>query len=347
MTGERLRAEIHEQPAVLARLLAEGRPAVERAAELVRAFSPRWVLLVARGSSDNAARYAQYVLGAHNRLGAGLAVPSLYTLYDAPPFTPDALVIGISQSGQSPDVVAVVEEARRQGALTLAITNDLESPMARASAAVIPLLAGLERSVAATKTYTCSLLAVAMLSASLTRDAGRWAELEALPGQVEAALGTAATVEAVARRLRDAERMIVLGRGYNYATAFEASLKIKETTRVVAEPYSAADLLHGPIAMLDRWFPVIVVAPSGAASHDAAELHRTLESRGAEVFTLTDDPALAPGASAIIDLPPGVPEWLSPIVAVVPAQLLATALAVARGLDPERPDGLAKVTRTR
>ena len=159
--------EIEEQPVVFERLLSEGRKSVDEAAAAIRSFSPEWVLIAARGSSDNAARYGQYLLGAHNRLGVGLAVPSLLTLYGAAPKMDRALVIGISQSGQSPDIVGVLEEGRRQGALTLALTNDPSSPLARASSVTIPLLAGEEKAVAATKTYTAELFALAMLSAAL------------------------------------------------------------------------------------------------------------------------------------------------------------------------------------
>ena len=271
--------EIDEQPGALARLLAERRDAVREAAARIRAFDPAWVVIAARGTSDNAARYAQYVLGAFNQLSVALAVPSLFTQYGAPPRLGRALTIGISQSGQSPDVVSVIEEARRQGGLTLAITNELESPLAKAADLTLLLASGTEHAVAATKTYTNQLLMLAMLSAELGDDQQRRDELDTVPHAVEAVLGTtdATVISELALLFVNAGRFLVLGRGFNYCTAFEIALKMKETSYVLAEPYSPADLLHGPIAMLDYGFPVVVVAPSGKASADVHELIDVLE----------------------------------------------------------------------
>ena len=229
----------------------------------MREFAPRFVVIAARGSSDNAARYAQYLFGAHNRLPVCLATPSLFTFYDAAPSLAGALVIGVSQSGQSPDIVAVVESGRRQGALTLAITNRPGSPLGLAAEHTLPLLAGEERAVAATKTYTAQLCALAMLSAAVEGASLRWAELDRVPGLVEQAIALNAAVDEKVARYRYAEHFVVVGRGFNYATAFEVALKMKETSYLVAEPYSPADLLHGPVAMIDRGFPVLLVAPSG------------------------------------------------------------------------------------
>jgi glucosamine--fructose-6-phosphate aminotransferase (isomerizing) len=340
-------SDIREQPQALSRLLADGRDAAERVAARVREFTPHLVVIAARGSSDNAARYAQYLFGAHNRLPVSLATPSLFTCYDAAPSLEGALVLGISQSGQSPDIVAVVESGRAQGALTVAITNDPASPLGRAAEQTLPLLAGEERAVAATKTYTSQLCALAMLSVALEASALRRNELARVPGFVEQALGLSDAVGEAAARFRTADRFVVVGRGFNYATAFELALKLKETSYIVAEPYSPADLLHGPVAMIDRGFPALLVAPSGRVLGDLTRLARTLESRSAETLMLSDDaPALA-SARVGLALPQGTPEWLSPLVAVVPGQLFAVALARARGLDPDHPRGLSKVTETR
>ncbi len=339
--------EIEEQPSVLERLLGEGTDAAQRAAEAIRKFSPEWVLIAARGSSDNAARYAQYLLGAHNRLGVALAVPSLFTLYRSPPNMQKALVIGISQSGQSPDIVSVLTEGAQQGAHTLAITNDPSSPLARAAASTIPLLAGEERAVAATKTYTAELFAIAMLSAALEQNGARVKELEALPDQVRQAIAQNADIATQARDFADAQKFVVIGRGFNYATAFEVALKIKETSYLIAEPYSVADLLHGPVAMIDRDFPVILVAPSGETLADVPKLLDLLSERGARVAAISDREDVLARAQARVRLPSGVPEWLSPVVAVVPGQLWAGALAQAHGQNPDRPRGLSKVTLTR
>jgi len=339
--------EILEQPNVLRRLLSEGRSAAEAAARAIEQFGPAWVLIAARGSSDNAARYAQYLLGAHNRLGVALAVPSLFTIYDAPPRVSGALTIGISQSGQSPDIVSVVSEARRQGGATLAVSNDPNSPLCLAASHRLPLLAGTERAVAATKTYTAELFALAMLSAALEGKAERWAELSQVPTWVEQVIADNRELSAQAALFQGAQRLVVLGRGFNYSTAFELALKLKETCYVVAEPYSVADLLHGPVAMIDRGFPVIVVAPSGRALGDAPALLSLLEERGARVLAISDVPELLARAEARIALPAGVPEWLSPIIAIVPAQLFAGEMALSSGQNPDRPRGLSKVTLTR
>ena len=341
--------EIDEQPGALGRLLAARSDAVRETAADIRAFDPAWVVIAARGTSDNAARYAQYVLGAFNQLSVALAVPSLFTLYDAPPRLGRALAIGISQSGQSPDVVSVLEEARRQGGLTLAITNDAGSPLANAADLVLLLASGTEHAVAATKTYTNQLLVLAMLSAELAGDAQRRDDLAAVPHAVEAALTAtrADEMSELAMRYAGANRFLVLGRGFNYCTAFEIALKMKETSYVLAEPFSPADLLHGPIAMLDYGFPVLLVAPSGKASEDVGPLIDVLTSRRARVIAMSDRDDVLARTAAGIRLPTGVPEWLSPIVSVVPGQLWARSLALAKGIDSDQPRGLTKITRTR
>jgi glucosamine--fructose-6-phosphate aminotransferase (isomerizing) len=258
-----------------------------------------------------------------------------------------ALVLGVSQSGQSPDIVAVLDAARRQGALTLAVTNQPGSPLSAAAEHTVPLLAGEERAVAATKTYTTSLAALAMLSAALGEDERRWEELSRVPSLVEQAIGANADLEPKVSRYRYAEHFVVAGRGFNYATAFEVALKMKETSYLVAEPYSPADLLHGPVAMIDRGFPVLLVAPSGRVLGDLSSLAGTLAERGAELVAISDDEGVLGRARAGLRLPAGMPEWVSPLVAVVPGQLWAVALARTRGLDPDRPRGLSKVTETR
>ncbi len=304
------------------------------------------MVIAARGSSDNAARYAQYLFGAHNRLPVSLATPSLYTIYGSGPSLEGALVIGVSQSGRSPDIVAVLEAARRDGSLAVAITNDPGSPLAQAADQVLPLSAGVERAVAATKTYSTSLGALAMLSTALDGDAARFRELERVPELVQAAIDANASLQDQVARYRYAEQFVVVGRGFNYSTAFEVALKMKETSYVVAEPYSPADLLHGPVAMIDRGFPALVIAPSGRVLADLQSFVGTLEERHAEIVAISDDESLRARARVGLPLPSGVPEWISPIVAIVPGQLWAVALATTRGLDPDRPRGLSKVTET-
>jgi len=341
-----LAREIQEQPAVIRRLLETERDTVQRVAEAIRSAHLQHVVIAARGSSDNAARYAGYLFGALNRLSVGLAMPSLFTLYDSPPRLADTLVVGISQSGQSPDIVAVVAEGRQQGALTLAITNDLRSPLAAEVEHCLELHAGPERSVAATKTYTTSLTALAMLAASLAEDTNRLAELDGLPEAVAQTLALDQTAQATANRWRFADRCVVVGRGYNYASAFEIALKLKELTYLIAEPYSPADFLHGPVAMVERDFPALVVAPSGATLANVRALARDLRDAGAELLVISDVPAMLQLGQTSLALPDKVPEWLSPVTAAVAGQIFALHLAQAKGLDPDHPRGLQKVTRT-
>jgi glucosamine--fructose-6-phosphate aminotransferase (isomerizing) len=345
MSGEILHKEIYEQPQVIADFL-------ESESENVRSITQKlgktfqYLLIAARGSSDNAARYAQYVFGSLNRLPVALATPSLFTLYDRPPKMQGACVVGISQSGQSPDILAVVEEGRRQGQPTLAITNDLDSPLAEAAEYVIPLHAGPEKAVAATKTYTASLAALALMSCHLDDDQERLGVLQGLPDLMRETLKDNQAVIETAERYRFMERCVVIGRGYNYATAFEVSLKITELTRIIAESYSSADFMHGPIAMVDQGFPILLIAPSGNVLEDLKSLVDRLESLQAEMLIISDDRSLLSRAQVALPLQARVPEWVSPLLAVLPGQLYSLGLAQARGMDPDRPHGLTKVTET-
>lgn len=338
--------EINEQPAALARLLERGQATARRMAEAIRRVDPAFLVIAARGSSDNAGRYARYLFGIHNRMVVTLATPSLFTLYQAPPDLRRSVVLAISQSGEAPDILAVVEAAKQQGALTLAVTNEAGSPLAGAADFCLELEAGPERAVAATKTYTNQLLAMAQLSAALNPSTERQRELAALPDQVEQVLRLNAGIAGSAVRFRYANHFAVIGRGYNYATAFELALKIKETSYVVAEPYSSADFLHGPVALIEEGFPAILLAPSGAVFVDVAALLDTLAERKAEVIGISDRQDFLTRTPTALPLPAAVPEWLSPIVAIVPGQLWAGTLAEVRGLNPDQPRGLHKVTRT-
>jgi glucosamine--fructose-6-phosphate aminotransferase (isomerizing) len=340
-------AELREQPDVLTRLLAAGREPARAVAEAARSRGSHFAVLAARGTSDNAARYGQYLFGVRNRMVVALAAPSILTRYEAAPRFEGGLVVGISQSGQSPDIVAVVAEARRQGAVTLGVTNDAASPLAEAAELVFPLLAGPERSVAATKTYTAELMALALVSEALDPSSDAAAALAALPEQVAEAIETGSETAAVAARYRHHRRLLVLGRGYNLSTAFEIALKIKETCGVMADPYSSADFLHGPVALLERDVPVVLVAPAVERFADLEEVAALAVARKAPLVAISSVPALLEAAEARLPLPAGVPEWLSPMVAVAPGQLFAQALAVSRGLSADAPAGLTKVTLTR
>jgi glutamine---fructose-6-phosphate transaminase (isomerizing) len=305
-----------------------------------------YVLIAARGTSDNAGRYANYLMGAFNGLPVALATPSLYTIYKRPPQLKNALVIGISQSGKSPDIVAVMEDAQRQGALTVAITNSIDSDLAQQADFVVDLHAGVERSIAATKTYTSELFAIAMLGAQLADDRDTQAHLGRVPDAVAQVLQVAPTVEQVAERYRYMTSCVVIGRGFNYASAFELALKLKELTYTIAEPYSSADFLHGPLALIENGFPAIVIAPSGVMLPEIQDFIQVLRQREAEPVVISDDAdTLAMGRIAL-PLHASLPEWLSPMTAIVPGQLLALYLAHARDYDPDHPRGLRKVTQT-
>jgi glutamine---fructose-6-phosphate transaminase (isomerizing) len=333
-------AEIAEQPEVLERLLAEEGGAIAAAGREIARRRPRYAVIAARGSSDNAARYAQHVLGRLCGLPVALAVPSLHTIYDAPMRYTDGLVLGISQSGASPDVVAVLAAARAQGCVTVAVTNDPASPMAASATHVIALQAGEEHSVAATKTYTTSLAAAAALAAGIADDAEKTRELAGVPDALDRQLARLGGIDGAADAAAEWTRLAVIGRGANYATAFEAALKIKELAGVAAEPASPADFLHGPVAMLDPGFPVLAILPSAASGAAIRDVLAAAHARDADVTVIGE----APGERQLAVEP--VPEWLSPLCAVIPAQLLAVGAAERRGVDVDRPVGLQKVTRT-
>jgi len=342
-----LQHEIHEQPQILEGLIEAEGDRIARIAGELRRRDYRYAVIAARGTSDNAATYGKYLFATMNRLAVGLATPSLFTLYHSPPDLSAALVIGISQSGQSTDIVEVVAEARRQGAPTLAITNDGDSPLADAAEHVILLHAGQERSVAATKTYTAQLTALAMLAVALSGDEAQWDTIRALPEAVASTLTLEDIVQEGVERYRFMAHCAVIGRGYNYATAFEIALKLKELAYVVAQPYSSADFLHGPIALVAEGFPVLVIAPRGGTYPHVHQLAHDLQASGAELIAISDAEEVLALAKRPLALPAAVPEWLSPVVCVVPGQLFACYLTLARGYDLDRPRGLHKVTVTR
>jgi len=339
-------SELREAPEIVERLLGDRAQAQTAAvAAAVRSRGLDLAVVAARGTSDHAAIYAQYILGARNGLLVAPAAPSLVSLYGAPPQLRNALVIGISQSGRSPDVVSVLAESRRQGALTVAVTNEPASDLAEAAEYLIELEAGEERAVAATKTYVAEIAAMAMLSAALSGDAASRDQIAAVPAALRAALEQEPTVAALARSWAQESRCAVLARGFHYATAREWALKLKELAYVLADPYSAADFQHGPIALVGEGFPILAVATTGPALDGMRELLVRLRDARARLIVLSDTAELA-DVGSLVPLP-RVPEWLSPIVAIVPAQLFAYHLALARGLDTENPRNITKVTLTR
>ncbi len=341
-----LEQEIAEQPDVLSRLLQAEVSTVQQIVKAIREFNPTFVCIAARGTSDNAARYGQYLLGIHAGLSTALATPSIHTLYEASPNLSHALVIGISQSGQAADVCRVLDDARKQGALTVSITNYPDSPMAKAAHYHITLHAGEEKSVAATKTYTAQLTAVAMLVAHLTENTELINGLGRVSAYVSETLKASEQISSWVERYRYISQFVSIGRGYNYCTAFEISLKVQELCYLTANGYSEADFLHGPIAMIQPGFPVMVLAPRGKTLSPIQSFLERLQGRQAESLVISNDQeALRMGRKAM-SLPDDMPEWLTPIAAVVPGQIFAMQLAAARGNPLDKPQGLTKVTVT-
>jgi len=342
-----LREEIFEQPSILRNWLESQLGNVDQIAQAIRERQVDYVFLAARGTSDHAGVYAQYLWGSLNRLPVALAAPSLFTKYAEWPRLHNALVVGLSQSGESPDIVSVLAEGRRQGALTLAITNAIHSPLAQAAEYNIDLQAGVEKAVAATKTYTAELMAVATLAAALSGDGGHLAALRRVPAAVDEALRQDEAASKIATRCRELTQCVVLGRGYDYATALEWALKLKELAYVFADAYSAADFQHGPIALAAPGFPVFAVATHGAMLSDMLALLRRLRNEnGAELLVISDSDEAIDLAQSALRLTADLPEWLSPLASIVPAQLFCYHLTVAKGYDPEAPRGLHKVTLT-
>ncbi len=339
-----LEQEIMSQPAVISQLLKAELPHIAQIAAQLPPFE--YVLIAARGSSDHAAIYAKYAWAALARYPVALAAPSLHTLYHTSPRVAGALVAGISQSGQSPDIIAVLEAGKQQGRPTLAITNDAASPLAAAADHVVELHAGAEQSVAATKTYTAQLAVMAAFAAVWSKEPARLDELRRLPETLQATLQGTAELAPRVERYRYMDQCVVIGRGYNYATAFELALKLKELTYVMATAYSSADFRHGPIATIDIGLPVILIMPTGPTFNDMLDLAIDLQARGAELLIISESPQALALAKTPLPIAASLPEWLSPLSAIIPGQALALHLALARGLNPDAPRGLQKVTRT-
>nr|WP_027945746.1 SIS domain-containing protein [Amycolatopsis taiwanensis] len=338
--GQHMAAEIAEQPAVLAGLVAR-RTEIADVARIIARRPPRFALLAARGSSDHAALYAKYLMEVLLGLPAGLVSPSTVTLYGARPDLRDVLLVSVSQSGGSPDLVEFTETARDRGALTVAVTNTPSSPVHKAAELAVDIGAGTEHAVAATKTYSATLLALYLLVDAVRGGDGSAAtELGALAEQA-----LAVPVQRAIDRYRFVDRVITTGRGYSYATALESALKLAETSYLAARAYSGADLLHGPVAAIDEETAVLAVTGAGRGGAAMRQVLAAVAERGADVLALG---SAAEDAPADVRVPvPRVAEELAPVLEVLPVQRLALGLALARGGDPDRPRGLHKVTKTR
>lgn len=339
--GQHMAAEIAEQPDVFAALL-ESRPVIAAAAHRIARIKPRFVLLAARGSSDHAALYAKYLIEVLLKLPTGLVSPSTVTLYGAQPDLTDVLLLSVSQSGRSPDLVEFTATARKQQAMTVAVTNDPNSPLNDAADMSVDLLAGEEKSVAATKTYGASLLALYLLIDGIRGGNGQHAE--PIPHLARATLDSG-DVSDVAETFRELDQVVTTGRGFSSATAAEAALKLAETSYLAARAYSGADLLHGPVAAIDDGTAVLALCSEGKGGQAMRDVLEAVHRRGATICAIGSASQDTQATHRI-----GVPicmEELAPVLEVLPVQRLALELALARGEDPDHPRGLRKITRTR
>lgn len=344
--------EIREQPRALARTLAAESKRIVRLRRLIEQRRPKLIVLAARGTSDNAAQFGRYLIEVTTGIPVSLAAPSVTTLYNAQIDMSSAMVVAVSQSGESTDTNYVLERAKAQGALTVGVTNEASSTLAQLADHTVLVRAGKERSVAATKTYTGQLLAMYLIAQALGAAIPNEA-LERLPEAAEQALSLEPEVSALAPRYRFMERAVVVGRGLNYSNAFEFALKMMETSYVVAERFSSADLLHGPIAMVEAAFPVFLFAPGGATWQPLREMIAKLREMQAETLVITDEAhrSAAKEATRSIVIPAKlstgkIPDLFTPIPYIIPAQLFAAHLASEKGLNPDKPRTLTKVTRT-
>lgn len=347
--------EIREQPDALDRTLRAELRGFESLRARFAAKPPRSVLLAARGTSDNAAQFGKYLIEITTGIPVGLAAPSVSTLYNSRLKLADCLVVGVSQSGESTDINVVLEHAKEQGAFTVGITNEASSALAALADHTVLVRAGRERSVAATKTYTGQLLSFYLLGWSLGAEF-ELADLKKLADRTAEALRLEKEIAQRAERYRFMDHAVVTGRGLNYANAFEWSLKLMETCYIVAERFSQADLLHGPIAMVEHSFPAFLLAPLGPTWPVMEPMIGRLASLGAETFVLTDAsntaaPKHAVRIPALLEYrsrkhPKFPADLYTSIPYIVPAQLFAAHLAAVKGLNPDAPRGLKKVTQT-
>ncbi len=335
--------EIAEQPAVLEETIKAERSKIASLGTFLRSREIDLIVLVARGSSDNASLFGRYLLEVTTGIPVSLSAPSVYTLYNAKLNLSRALVIGVSQSGEGIDINQVLEAAKKAGAYTLGITNEADSTMAKIADETLLIHAGREKSVAATKTYTGQMLLFYLL-ASILSDTK--IDFERIPDYTEKALSLASQVETLVERYVFMENCVVVGRGMNYGNSYELALKLMETCYVVAERFSSADFFHGPLAIVERRFPVIMFAPAGVTKKSSVDLLENLHGLHADCLSITNDADIAAMSPKSLILPTEIDEFLTPIPFIVPAHLFAAYLSAAKGLDPDAPRSLSKVTRT-
>ncbi len=337
--------EIAEQPAALEKTIAEERTKIEWLGRSLKEREIDLIVLVARGSSDNAALFGRYLLEITTGIPVSLSAPSVHTFYHAKLSLKRALVVGVSQSGEGEDINRVLENAREGGAFTIGITNEPASSMVKLVDETLLMHGGRERSVAATKTFTGQMMLFYLLAAALAKDS-KAIDYQQIPDLAARALEQMPAIVELVQRYVFMENCVVVGRGLAYANAYEFALKLMETCYVVAERFSSADFLHGPVAMIERHFPVILFAPPSVMLEGTKDLIRRLQELRADTLAITGDIDTAAMCSRSIIMPREIDEFLAPIPYIIPAQLFAALLAEAKGLDPDQPRSLSKVTRT-
>ena len=336
--------EIFDQPRALRRTFQAERAHAEAVKRYAVRKGFRLIVLVARGTSDNAALFGRYLLELTTGIPVSLAASSIYTLYHTRLYLRDAVVVGVSQSGEGTDINLVLESAKRCGAFTIGITNEARSTMAGIADEVFLVRAGRQRSVAATKTYTGQLLMFYLLAGGLGPHVSLAAVSE-IPDRVEEALKLAPEIRGLVERYRYMRHCAVVARGLNLANAYEMALKLMETCYVVAERFSSADFLHGPIAMIEPGFPAFVFAPPGPTQPGIVDILKRLQAMGADTLAISCRP-LEKLATVQLRIPVALDEIYTPIPYIIPGQMLAALLAESKGLDPDAPRGLSKITRT-
>ncbi len=339
--------EINEQPAVLDRLLKENKEPVKLLCEEIRKRGIDFAYMAARGTSDHAAVYAKYILETHAGIPVAFAAPSVITVYKGRPRLENALVIGISQSGDAEDVLEVLKEGRKQGAVTVAIKNYPDSPMAQEAQWHLDCLAGEEKSVAATKTFTAQMMIMAMITANLTNDDTLKRQLDTVPALVNGFLTDYGINDELVDKYKQMQECFVLARGMNYSIAMEGALKIQETCYVRAKAYSMSDFYHGPLALLEPEMPVILIATGIKTKKVNGEMIKTLIEHGVEPILITDNDEMESPAGRKVVIPEAPGDFTSPFITAAAVQLFACKLSLAKGLDPDNPRNIKKVTITK
>ncbi len=337
--------EIAQQPAVLEKTIKAESKKLDKIGKFLKDRNIDFIVLVARGSSDNAALFGRYLLETKCGIPVSLSAPSVYTLYKSRLNLNRALVVGVSQSGEGSDINQVLSNAKKYGAFTLGITNNGRSLITKTADETLLIQTGKEKSVAATKTYTGQMLHFYLLANALLKESER-IDLEEIPAFANEALKLESQVKEIAERYTFMENCVVVGRGLNYGNSFELALKLMETCYVVAERFSSADFFHGPLAIIERRFPVIMFAPKGVTKKSNSDLLKRLKELNADSFSITNDDQIAKLSSRTIHMPKEIDEFLSPIPFVIPAQMFAAVLSEAKGLNPDAPRSLSKITKT-